>query len=129
QGRHHGADRQDDVAWRERKHQRFHGTPRAVCAVLSLLLRQNGSAYAIAHTGHGYDKYRSEGYCYLGRGINPLSCERPRSRCSAANAELVQWLCGRSSQGMRLWPRPFFTSQSSVLFTARSMWSADREKS
>jgi hypothetical protein len=36
QSRDDGADRQDDEARRERKHQRFHGTPRADCAVIVL---------------------------------------------------------------------------------------------
>jgi hypothetical protein len=34
QGRDDSADRQDDEAWRERKQQRFHGTPQARSASL-----------------------------------------------------------------------------------------------
>ncbi len=33
QGRDDGTNRENDEAWRERKHQRFHGTPQAVSAV------------------------------------------------------------------------------------------------
>jgi hypothetical protein len=34
QRRDDGTHRQNDEAWRERKHQRFHGIPQAVSAVL-----------------------------------------------------------------------------------------------
>ncbi|OIQ63671.1 hypothetical protein GALL_547870 [mine drainage metagenome] len=38
QRRHDGANRENDEARRERKHQRFHGTPRAVSAIFFFIV-------------------------------------------------------------------------------------------
>jgi len=47
QRRHHGANRKNDVAWRERKHQRFHGTPQAVSAILLFMVATWWSGFDI----------------------------------------------------------------------------------
>src|SRR6516225_964994 len=49
QRRHHGANRKNDVAWRERKHQRFHGTPQAVSAILLFIVVTQWSGFDIRY--------------------------------------------------------------------------------
>jgi len=60
-----GANRQNDEAWRERKHQRFHGTPPADGAVLffgrSLIQLSDNPVHDIRRNGHGYDSWWSRG--------------------------------------------------------------------
>jgi hypothetical protein len=54
-----GANRQNDEAWRERKHQRFHGILRQVVPQLfcgrSLIQLSNNPVHDIRRSGHGYD--------------------------------------------------------------------------
>jgi hypothetical protein len=64
QPRDDSADRHDDEARRERKHQRFHGIPPADSAVLlffgrSLIQTLDQPVHDIRRTGHGYDSHQA----------------------------------------------------------------------
>ena len=77
QSRDDAANRQNDEAWRERKHQRFHGTPRAdFCRYRSCAPQPNPTLRTTLYTisgvdGHGYDSGSLRGYRIIRRKINP----------------------------------------------------------
>ena len=131
-----GANRQNDVARRERKHQRFHGTPPADCAVIVFVgLEPNPvpEQYVTRYpalqvtdmTAHRFTEgYRNAG----GKSMRPRGRRRPvfalQRNCSRSqgNAKCsAQCECGRISWGIPLCSRPLCASHASVLWIARSI--------
>src|SRR3954454_10821715 len=106
QHRYHAADRENDVARRERSHQRFHGIPRAIWLPCC--------PFAAYTTGSNLTSARRQ----------PLRILVCRSA-----AKIAQWLWGRSAPGMALCSSPPCASQASVVRIARAIWSSVREKS
>src|SRR4051812_40923916 len=95
QHRHDTADREDDEARRERHHQRFHGTPRAIRLP-----------------------------CFFRRSLlvlRPKDDNRYATQFCRSAAKTAQWLWGRNSPGMALCSSPPCASQASVAWIARAI--------
>ena len=116
------ANRQNDEAWRERKHQRFHGTPQADSAVnysfvgRSLIQPCDNAVHDIAPAGHGYDSRQASEFTRTpinrpgGRGCGRLhyfAVQRnfglPLSGCAGASRRESRLAPGRFAPATHRW--------------------------